>query len=508
MKKFFLYSFALICSLIMSTHSAAAQELVLPVQIPELNPKVLETAKPALDLMLTNPDKATNIINKAIKLTKNEKGQMMALANWLMEQEGGIQGARYVIEKLYQNNAEDIDVLLLAGDIYGTMGQWGRAGQKYDQVLGLDAENIYAITQGARIYKNHNPDASLALWEKLQTLQPDNVLAMRNIGDLLYDKNYMGEALENYSKYFDATPHTKDAISAASMERYLIGLFFAEGQEKRLTEVATSLCKVDPENLVYNRFAFIGSMLTYDSVPATLERIKGYSKYITSGKTPDSLLIYQDYFYAYQMSEADGQLDDCVRFLTKAVEKDASQVSLLKSGAINMNANGHHEQAAELYAAYCDRAGADVTFEDLMNVVVLYRQGATASQDPSEKLALKDKAFAALDKCNAAAKDEEKYQIPLERARVLNVMAEKDAAQVAAYYEEAINTCTDVDKAGNNLYDAAFTLMIHQANSMQTTTDEDKTLADMRKYCNMVLNIDPFNEGALEIDEILRSLNK
>ena len=508
MKKFLFYSIALVCSFFMTIPSVTAQDLELPVQIPELNEKVRLAAEPALSMMLTNPDKATKAIDKAMKLTKSEKGQMMALAQWLMQQEGGIQGARYVIERLYQNNAEDIDVLLLAGDIYGTMGQWGRAGQKYDQVLGVDANNLYAITQGARIYKNHNPDASLALWEKLLELQPENLLARRNIGDLLYDKNYMGEALENYGIYFDGTPHTKQAINAASMERYLIGLFFAEGQESRLTQVATELFKADPENRVYNRFAFIGSMLTYDSVPATLERIKGYAKYVTENKWPDSLYIYQDYFYAYQMSEADGKYEDCVKYLVCAVDKDPSQVGLLKNGAVNMNASGHHTQAAELYAAYCERVGSEATFDDLMNVVVLYRQGATASQDPTEKVALKDKGFAALDKCEAAASAENLYQIPLERARILNVMAEKDAAQVAAYYEEAISKCTDKAKAGNNLLDAAFTLMIHCANSMATTEDQDKTMLEMRKYCNMVLDMDPFNDGALEIDDILRSLGK
>ena len=31
---------------------------------------------------------------------------------------------------------------------------------------------------------------------------------------------------------------------------------------------------------------------------------------------------------------------------------------------------------------------------------------------------------------------------------------------------------------------------------------------EMRKYCDMVINIDPFNESAIEIDDILRSLGK
>ncbi len=510
MKKFILYSIALVLSFSMSFSSATAQELVLPVQIPQLDAKVQEVAQPSLEMMLTKPEKATKQIAKAIKATKNDKGQMMALAMWFTEQENGMQAAKYVIDQLYATNADDVDVMLVAGDIYGTMGLWGRSGQKYDQVLEKDSNNIYALTQAARIYKNHNADASLALWERLLQKQPDNTLAMRNIGDLLYDKNYMGEALDNYGKYFDAVPHTKQALNAPSMERYLIGLFFAEGKEARLAKVATELYKADPENRVYNRFAFIGSMLTYDSVPATLERIKNYGKYITENQWADSLYIYQDYLYAYQMSEADSKYDDCAKYIKLAVQKDSSQVGMLKNGAINMNALGRQDLAAELYQAYCEQAGAAVTTDDLLNVVVLYRQAATNSQDLAEKHALKDKAYAIIDKYEAQNlfPEESKYQLALERARILNVMDDKDPAQVAALYEDAIAKCTDVNAAGNNLLDAAFTLMIHQANSMQTTTDEDKTLADMRKYCNMVLNIDPFNESALEIDDILRSLNK
>ncbi|MBQ7634404.1 MAG: hypothetical protein IJS89_02415 [Bacteroidaceae bacterium] len=513
MKKFLLYSLALLLTFTLSAGRATAQELDLPVQIPELNPKVLEKAQPAIGQMLMNPDKATKAIDQAIKATKNDKGQLMALAYWLMQQEDGIQGARYVIEKAYALNAKDIDVMLLAGDIYGTMGQWGRAGQKYDQVLEVDSTNLYALVQGARIYKNHNADASLSLWEKILALQPAprqeiQMLAYRNIGDILYDKNYTGEALENYGKYFDGTPHTKQAINAPSMEKYLIGLFFTEGKEARLAEVGVALHEADPTNIVYNRFAFIGSMLTYDSVPATLERIKGYAKYVTDGTTPDSSLIYQDYFYAYQMCEAGGDYANAVRFLGKAVDKDPTQVDFLKHGAFRIYDAGQPSIAAELYDAYCDRKGEEITDEDRLQVLVFYRQGITACQDSIAQLDMRDKAFGVIDRylSQNTVSAANKYQVLLEKARILNVMKGRNGDQVATAYEEALKACPNEEAAGMNVYDAYYVLMNHHASKVaDVQTDEEfhQVLSVVRTYCSKALALDPTNEAVLEMDDLL-----
>ncbi len=513
MKKFLLYSFALLLTLCMNVGKMAAQELELPVQIPEISAKVLEAAQPAIGKMITDPDKATKAIDKAIKATKNDKGQMMALASWLMNQEDGIQGARYVIEKLYAQNPNDVDVLLLAGDIYGTMGQWGRAGQKYDQVLGVDPNNVYALVQGARIYKNHNADASLGLWEKVLALDPPakqeiQLLAHRNMGDILYDKNYMDEALENYGKYFDGTAHTKEALNAPAMERYLIGLFFSEGKESRLAEVGAELYKADPSNIVYNRFAFIGAMLTYDSVPATLERIKGYARYITDGTTPDSSLIYQDYIYAYQMAMADKDYNHAVEYLISAVNKDPEQVDFLKHGAFSLSEAGQLALSAELYLAYCKQIGKKATDDDYLQVLVFYRQGITACEDAEAQLNLKNKAFETIDQYQAEnlVSANNKYQVLLEKARILNVLKERDGNEVANAYEEALKACKNEDAAGMNVYDAYYVLMNYHASkvaNVQTDEEFHEVLSVVRTYCSKALALDPTNEAVLEMDDLL-----
>ena len=510
MKKLLSYGFALICSLVLSVQSAAAQELTLPVQIPELNQKVKDLATPALDQMLSNPEKATATINKAIKATKNDKGQMMALANWFMQQDNtlGLQGARYVIEKLYSTNAEDVEVLLLAGDIYGTMGQWGKAGQKYDQALVVEPDNIYALTQGARIYKNHNPTVSLSLWEKLKELQPDNLLAARNIGDLLYDQNYMGEALENYGKYYDGTPHTKEALNSSSMERYLISLFFSEGKEARLAEVAKELYKADPNNLVYERFAFIGTMLTFDDQPNALEDAQRYGKYVMSGTTPDSLLLYQDFVYAYQLADKLDDADACVTFVKKAVEKDPEQVNLLKSGAVNLNAAGHFPQAAELYNAFLAAQGDKAAPDDFFNLAVLYRQALPKAATAEEKEAYAAKALellGQLDQDGSAFPADQKYKVALERARVLNQAPNRDADAVAKTYLQALELCPDEAAAGMELYDAYYVLTFYYADGLQTCDDIDAQFRLIRQYCSKALNLDPTNENLLDVDDVLHS---
>lgn len=510
MKKVFLYSFALVLAFVMSIGQVAAQELVLPVEIPELNPKIIEVATKAVPDLLERPDKATNQITKAIKLAKNDKGQLMALAMWFTQQENGMQAAKYVIDKVYETNASDIDVMLVAGDIYGTMGLWGRAGQKYDQVLEIDTANIYALTQGARIYKNHNADASLAMWERLLQLEPNNTLAMRNIGDLVFDKNYLAEAVKYYGQYYDNVPHTKATLNAASMEKYLIALFYTEGQDARLMKVGSELYEVDPNDLAYQRFAFYGTIVNYDSVPATLERLKRYASYVTENRVPDSLLIANDYRYAYQLSALSGDYGKCVGYLTRAVDapRDAVEVGMLKNAAFNLSAEGQNEVAAEMYQAYNDRAGEALTTEDMLMVVVLYRQALYTSQDAAQKAALKDKALSLIEQIEPKFDDASKYQLMLERAHIVAGVNGENSVEAIQAYEKALESCKNYEAAGESVKNVAIKLMLYYVNALQTAEDEEATWAKIRKYCDIVLNIEPFNETALDINEVLIQFGK
>ena len=510
MKKFLLYGFVLVLSLLMSIGNVAAQELVLPVQIPTLKPNIVEAAEKAVPDLLERPEKATKQITKAISLAKNDKGQLMALAMWFTEQENGMQAAKYVIDKVYENNATDVDVMLVAGDIYGTMGLWGRAGQKYDQVLEIDPNNIYAITQGARIYKNHNADASLALWEQLLTLEPNNTLAMRNIGDIHYEKNHIVDAVEFYGKYFDNVEHTKTAINAPSMEKYLISLFFTEGQDERLKQVGAELYDVDPSNLVYQRFAFFGSIINYDSVPATLQRIEQYASYVTEGRTPESSLISQDYRYAYQLTTLNGQFDKSVGYLTRAVDapSDPLDKEMLQHAAFQLSSLGQNFVAADMYRAYIERAGLTSNIDELLQVAVFYRQSVYAATDPAEKKTLEEKALAALDELLPSFDETSKYKLLLERAHTIAGANAPGSPEAMQAYGEALDACTNYEEGGETVKNVAIMLMNYHANVLATTTDEDATWANIRKYCDIVKDIDPFNDAAMEIDDILIQFGK
>ena len=64
---------------------------------------------------------------------------------------------------------------------------YGGAGQKYDEVLAYEPNNITAMRANAFVYKNVNPAVAVEMLNKIKALDPNDADVDKQLGDINYN---------------------------------------------------------------------------------------------------------------------------------------------------------------------------------------------------------------------------------------------------------------------------------------------------------------------------------
>lgn len=303
----------------------------------------------------------------------------------------------------YLQKADELDkddkaaeTFLAMGDFYAAQKKNSEALQNYMRALNIDPNLHRAKVQIGRMYKESRafPESETALKEVIAA-DANYGPAYREIAELYMQwanfepQNFdakAASALENYKKYLDLTDK-----SFESKLRYAQFLFYAKDFKTLETEASAlaSVSKDDPKAPVVLRMRGY-SAYENKNYPQSLQYMKDFFASIKD----TSRIVGSDYLYlgkAYLQAKNDSL---ALVNITKAVEKDSTNVEALTEVAKAFYDAKNYQKSADIYdkaiAAAPNAKG--VLYSYYYNGLARYFQyaaGVNAKSNPSKDILVK-----------------------------------------------------------------------------------------------------------------------
>jgi tetratricopeptide (TPR) repeat protein len=364
------------------------------------------------DLASENPTSAKTNFDKAIDVAskKDYIPSMFIGKAYVAAPKPDFTAALPYLQKADELDKSDkaAETFLALGDFHAAQKKNSEALQNYLRALNINPNLHRAKVQIGRMYKESRafPESESALKEVIAA-DPNYGPAYREIAELYMQwanfepQNFDAKAalaLENYKKYLDLTDK-----SFESKLRYAQFLFYAKDFQT-LEQVTSELASVSPND---------------PKAPVVL-RMRGYSAYENKNypqslqymndffaKTKDtSRIVGSDYLYLGKAYLQSGNDSLALANITKAVEKDSTNVEALTEVAKAFYDAKNYEKAADIYdkaiAAAPNAKG--VLYSYYYNGLARYFQyaaGVNASTNPSKDILVK--ADSAIAKVTALA---------------------------------------------------------------------------------------------------------
>jgi len=364
------------------------------------------------DLASENPTSAKTNFDKAIDVAKKNDyiPQMFIGKAYVVAPKPDFAAALPYLQKADELDKADkaAETFLALGDYNAAQKKNSEALQNYLRALNINPNLHRAKVQIGRMYKESRafPESESALKEVIAA-DPNYGPAYREIAELYMQwanfepQNFDAKAalaLENYKKYLDLTDK-----SFESKLRYAQFLFYAKDFQT-LEQVTSELASVSPDD---------------PKAPVVL-RMRGYSAYENKNypqslqymndffaKTKDtSRIVGSDYLYLGKAYLQSGNDSLALVNITKAVEKDSTNVEALTEVAKAFYDAKNYQKAADIYdkaiAAAPNAKG--VLYSYYYNGLARYFQyaaGVNANTKPSKDILVK--ADSAIAKVTALA---------------------------------------------------------------------------------------------------------
>lgn len=300
------------------------------------------------------------------------------------------------------------ETFLALGDFYAAQKKNSEALQNYMRALSIDQNLNRAKVQIGRMYKESRafPEAESALKDVIAA-DPNYGPAYREIAELYMQwanfepQNFdakAAQALENYRKYLDLTDK-----SFESRLRYAQFLFYAK-DFKTLEQETTALASVSKDDPKYPVVLRMRGYSAFENknYPQSLEYMNDVFKSIKD----TSRIVGSDYLYLGKALMQAGQDSLALKNITKAVEKDSTNVEALTEIAKAFYDAKKYGTAADIYdkaiAAAPNARG--VLYSYYYNGLARYFQyagGVNAKTNPSKDILVK--ADSAIAKVTALA---------------------------------------------------------------------------------------------------------
>lgn len=491
MKKTLFYSAALAFFLFAGVSSVKAQE----IQTEAMKPEIATMAQQIIDTQLEDPDKANKVFATLTRKIARNKEQLAAAAKFFLDQKV-YPCAKQLSEKAYEQDPQNVNVLMLSAEVAMMRKDYGLAGQRYDEIVNQDPNNVNALKRRAFIYKNINPEIAKEDLKKIKEVEPDNVEPDKELADIYYRENDFKEAVAAYDTYYAKTPKTKEALDIRSAENYVQSLFFLGDYTKAL-KVLDEVQPLDPQDLVFHRMRFLNHYEAFNtsSLPAHLKQAEEAVAYVTSNKY-DSLYIYLDYEYAAKLYNELEKYDEAVKYMRAGLGVDSTKLQGHKALANYLSRAKDYAASVEAYEKFLALAGDGVKNADLLGMMRIARNAARAAEGEKRE-ALLAKGNAAIDKIEV--NNPGSYAVSRYRAQLFNMDSNPNDV-VKKYYEEVLARSEGKEEAVDARIEAYSYLAFYAVKKDQYD--------DARKYVNIVLKLDPEDGTAKQIDNFLKSINK
>lgn len=504
MKKFLFSFVALFLFLSSGMNKAMAQ-----TSFENLDPKLQALAQTVVDNNLTDIDKANKAFENILKKAKKTSDQL-TLAKYFLDNEI-YPCANQCAEMAYKNDPENVDVLMLQGEIYMFGRSYGKAGQKFDQILEKDPNNIYALRNSARVYKRINPHAAMDYLKRIKEIEPNNFEADKNMGDIAYELSEYTNAVAYYDSYYKNVPKTADEIDLRSCENYLQSLYAvaaADGSKSdeyaaKMVEVVETVQPFETDNLVFKRMRFFANMAQYNSVPTSsaLKTAQNSASYILNNEHVDSLYLFLDYLnIANLMSEME-QYDSAVVYMRRAVKLNPEKPEGYKILADNLAKANQSDEALTVYSTYLEKLGDNARNADILRLARMYgaaavkafKAGDTARQN--ELVQKIDETIDRVEKLNPG-----NVGIASQRARLHIMDGSVPQDDVKTLYEEVLSRAAGKDGMTDYEIEAYKYLLFYAI--------QKDDLDAARKSCDELLKRDPEDSLGKKADGYLKGQGK
>ncbi|WP_432712327.1 tetratricopeptide repeat protein [Pedobacter sp.] len=342
---------------------------------------------------------------------------------------------------------KEAETFLALGDFYAAQKKNSEALQNYLRALNIKADLHRAKVQIGRMYKESRafPESEAALKEVIAA-DPNYGPAYREIAELYMQwanfepQNFDAKAalaLENYKKYLDLTDK-----SFESRLRYAQFLFYAKDY-KTLEQETSALASVGANDAKAPVVLRMRGYSAYENknYPQSLQYMKDFF-----AKTQDtSRIVGSDYLYLGKALLQSGNDSLALVNITKAVEKDSTNVEALTEIAKAFYDAKKYEKAADIYdkaiAAAPNAKGVLYSYYyDGLARYFQYAAGVNAKTNPSKDILVKaDSAIA-----KVAALSPETTDAFLWRGRINSLLDDEvnPKGLMVPYFETFVNKVT------------------------------------------------------------------
>ena len=491
MKKTFFRTIVLSAMILVGAGSVNAQN---GYEVPPMDEKLVELVNDVVDLQLSDPDKANKSFMKLMRKIRNDKEQLLSVGQFFFEK-NNYAGANQCAKRIYEVAPDYVPGLMFSGEVCLLRKDYGGAGQRYDEVLLQDPNNIPALKRNAFVYKNVNPHVAVEMLQRIKTLEPTNFEADKELGDIAYNMSEYKDAVKAYDSYYKNCP--KDQLNIRSCENYLMSLFSVQQVEK-VGQVVAELLPIAPNNLMIKRMKFFSSVenarnsINYETEMA---KVAEDMKYITDKEFSDSLYLYLDYAYAADYKKEMGDIPAAISFYESALQTDSSKLKGYTELAKLYRRNKEFDKAISTYSKFINLAKDKAKLSDLLGYGQMYMY---ASQQDSLPLDQKMKYIAEGDSVfmDVLQKEPDAYQAMLFRARINIIDGTKPEDKPAELYKEALKMMEGRDNADNAKFEACRYLAFR---AIQLDLNEEA-----QTYVAIMLEIKPNDRSTKQFDAYLK----
>ncbi|MDR2854354.1 MAG: tetratricopeptide repeat protein [Prevotellaceae bacterium] len=185
------------------------------------------------------------------KLAKKDVYVAITIARAYLDN-GDVANATLKHEAAKKINKKVPQIYILAGDIVkasGGVDKLGAAAAQYEMSNTIDPNYTLGYLKSAQIYETLNPRLALELLEKDTELNPNYLLAYRDLGKVSVTNGRYPEAIEAYTKFFNGGGD----VTVADIERFARAYYFTDNYPEAQKLVNQGLA-INPNAYVLNRF--------------------------------------------------------------------------------------------------------------------------------------------------------------------------------------------------------------------------------------------------------------
>ena len=495
MKKTFFRTIVLSAMILVGAGSVHAQK---GYEVPPMDEKYAELATQVVDLQLSDPDAANKAFLKLKRKLRKDKEQWLSVGQFFFDK-NNYAGANLCAKMLYEVAPDYVPGLMFSGEVCLLRKDYGGAGQRYDEVLLQDPNNIPALKRNAFVYKNVNPHVAVEMLQRIKTLEPNNFEADKELGDIAYNMSEYKDAVKAYESYYANCP--KDQLNIRSCENYLMSLFSVQKVDK-VGQVVAELLPIAPNNLMIKRMKFFSSVenarnsINYETEMA---KVVEDMKYITEKEFNDSLYLYLDFAYAADYKKEMGDIPAAIGFYEQALHTDSSKLKGFTELAKLYRRNKEFDKAIDTYRTFMDLAKDKVQLSDRLGFGQMFMY---ASKQDSLPMDLKMKYIAEGDSVfmDVLQKEPDAYQAMLFRARINTIDSSNPEDKPTELYREALKMMEGREKTEAAKFEAA-TYLAFRGIKLDL-------LDEARQYTDIMLQIKPNHKQAITFDTYLKSMDK